>query len=595
MARADRTGSAASIPTTSRWIFPEEPAAGEVSRLAADLGAPEAAARLLYRRGYRDAETAHHFLNPKLADLHDPFLLRDMDRAVERIGCAIARREPIEIHGDYDVDGVTSTVVLKKALELAGGIAGWHIPHRLNDGYGMQPSAMEEAAARGAKLIISVDNGVRATAAVERARELGMEVIVTDHHLPETELPPALAVINPNRADCDYPNKNLCGAGVAFKLAHAVLLRGGCAEARLNRILESFLKLVAIATIADIVPLVGENRVIARHGLNGLAEPRNPGLRALLESAGVRNRVPNTSEVGFRVAPAINASGRMDSAGAAVRMFLTEDAGEAERIARELFGLNQQRQTAERKIVEEIFAECEKSPPRDTDAGLVFWAEGWHRGVVGIVASRVVEKYHRPAIVLGVEDGIAQGSGRSIEAFHLLDALESMREEFVKFGGHAHAAGLTLAAENLERFRERFRAFAAQKLTPEDFCAVVEVDACLEAREINDALWNALERIGPFGLGNEQPLFAFRGADLAGAPQPWTTKDGNARHARIAVRHSGRSLMLKAFGMAARCGELEGASRVDVAFEIERGFEGGWDLLARDWRVSEGAAAKEAP
>jgi single-stranded-DNA-specific exonuclease len=580
-AKAARTDWAVFTPITSRWIFPAQTVPEAVSALAADLNVPLVAAQLLYRRGYRDAESAWRFLNPALSDLLDPFLLRDMDRAVDRIACAIARRERIEIHGDYDVDGVTSTVILKKALEIAGGDVGWHIPHRLNDGYGMQPTAIEEAASRGARLIISVDNGIRATAAIEKARELGVDVIVTDHHLPEAELPPALALVNPNRIDCGYANKNLCGAGVAFKLAHAVLLRGGCAEARLARILESLLKLVAIATIADIVPLTGENRVIARHGLNGLRDPRNPGLRALLEAAGIRNRVPNTGEVGFRVAPAINASGRMDSAGAAVRMFLTEDPEEAASIARELFTLNQQRQIAERKIVDEIFQLCEQTAVTDHEAALVFWGEGWHRGVVGIVASRVVEKFNRPAIVLGVENGLAQGSGRSIEAFHLLEALESMREEFTKFGGHAHAAGLTLPEENLERFRERFRAHAATLLTPEDFCPLVEIDAALEAREIDDALWRALERIGPFGPGNERPLFAFRRADLAGAPQPWKEK-----HARIAVRHGGRSLLLKAFGMGARCEELLGCGQVDIAFEIERDFEGRWDLIARDWRAS---------
>jgi len=578
-ARVARTDSAASIPTISRWIFPAEAPGEAVSELAASLNIPKAAARLLHGRGYRDAESAWHFLNPSLDDLYEPLLLRDMDRAVDRIACAISRRERIEIHGDYDVDGVTSTVVLKKALEIAGAEPGWHIPHRLTDGYGMQPDAIDEAARRGAKLIISVDNGTRATAAIERARELQIDVIVTDHHLPEAELPPAFALVNPNRSDCRYPNKSLCGAGVAFKLAHAVLLRGGCAEMRLARILESFLKLVAIATIADIVSLIGENRVIARHGLDGLADPRNHGLRALLEAAGIRNRAPNASEVGFRVAPAINASGRMDSAGAAVRMFLTQDAAEASTIARELFALNQQRQIAERKIVDEIFDLCRDQAVTDHEAALVFWGEGWHRGVVGIVASRVVEKFNRPAIVLGVEDGIAQGSGRSIDAFHLLEALESMRDEFTKFGGHAHAAGLTLPAANLDRFRERFRAHAAARLTADDLCPRVEIDAPLDAPEINDALWRALERIGPFGPGNEQPVFALRGADLAGPPQPWREK-----HARIAVRHSGRTLVLKGFGMAERCEELRGCSSVDVAFEIERDFEGRWDLIARNWR-----------
>ena len=481
MSRNPATASAAvTIPTisglrttdplacASRWIFPAPRTDDGLDQFAQSLGLPGAAAAILYQRGFRDSVSAGQFLNPKIEDLHDPFLLRDMDRAVERIRAAISRGEAIEIHGDYDVDGVTSTVVLKKAIELAGGQSGWHIPHRLHDGYGMQPAAVEEAAGRGVRLIISVDNGIRAGAAVRRANELGVDVIVTDHHLPEEELPPALAVINPNRADCSYPNPDLCGAGVAFKLAHAILTGAGWAKARLNRVLESFLKLVAIATVADIVPLVGENRVIVKHGLNGLADVRNEGLRALLQAAGFGGRAPDATEVAFRIAPAINASGRMDTAGQAVRLFLTGDREEATRIARELFSLNVERQTAERAIVKEIFERCVETPVTDADAALVMWGEGWHRGVAGIVASRVVERYHRPAIVLGVENGVAQGSGRSIQAFHLLEALEGMRELFTKFGGHAHAAGLTLPEASLEVFRERLRAWAAERLTAED-------------------------------------------------------------------------------------------------------------------------------
>ncbi len=461
------------------------------------------AAQILYQRGFCDAHGATQFLNPRMEDLHDPFLLRDMDRAVERIRLAIGRREPIEIHGDYDVrDGVTSTVVLKKALELAGVESGWHIPHRLHDGYGMQPAAVEEAAGRGIRLIISVDNGIRAGAAIVRANELGVDVIVTDHHLPEVDLPPALAVINPNRTDCSYPNPNLCGAGVAFKLAHAILAGAGWPAARLYRgAPESFLKLVAMATVADIVPLTGENRVIVKYGLRGLGDVRNAGLRALLNAAGFADRVPDASEVGFRIAPAINASGRMDSAGQAVRLFLTEDREEANQIARELFALNVERQTAERAIVKEIFDRCVETPVTDGDAALVLWGAGWHRGVVGIVASRIVERFHRPAIVLGVANGVAQGSGRSIEAFHLLEALEGMRDLFTKFGGHAHAAGLTLPESSLGTFRERLRMWAAERLTAEDMRPTVSRSTLLIEFGENQpilcgARWSRLPRSG---------------------------------------------------------------------------------------------------
>ena len=579
--------AAVSIPTTSRWIFPESASdAHKAAELAGALGLPPAAARILVRRGFRDTAEATNFLNPRIEDLHDPFLLRDMDAAAARIRAAIACGELIEIHGDYDVDGVTSTVVLKKALELAGGNAGWHIPHRLHDGYGMQPAAVESAAQRGAKLIVSVDNGIRAEPAIRRANELGIHVIVTDHHLPEAALPPALAVINPNRPDCNYPNPNLCGAGVAFKLAHAILAGLGWSVTKLHRVLESFLKLVAIATVADIVPLTGENRVIVKHGLSGLRNVRNHGLRALLAAAGFADRVPDAGEVGFRIAPAINASGRMDSAGHAVRMFLTDDPEEAARIARELFALNVERQTAERAIVKEIFDRCLEKPVTDGDAALVLWGEGWHRGVVGIVASRVVEKFHRPAIVMGVENGVAQGSGRSIEAFHLLDALESMRELFTKFGGHAHAAGLTLPAASLEIFRERLRAHAAGILSPEDLQPIVEVDSVIEFPEINDALWLALEKLAPFGMGNRRPLFASRGVQLAGPPQVWKEK-----HLKMAARQGNRALMLKGWGMADLASELREVKTIDIAFEIERDWLGGWGLNLKACRIAEAASA----
>jgi len=563
-----------------RWIFPK-PAEPSVADLACHLRIPAAAARILHDRGLRDAASAARFLQPRIEDLHDPFLLRDMDRAADRIQAAVARGEPIEIHGDYDVDGVTSTVILKKTFDRIGARAGWYIPHRLLDGYGLQKTAVEDAAARGIRLIVSVDNGIRAHTAIARAAELGIDVIVTDHHLPEAALPPALAVVNPNRRDCSYPNPSLCGAGVAFKLAHAVLQRAGWADVRLYRMLESFLKLVAVATVADLVPLTGENRIIVKHGLNGLAAVRNPGLRALLDAGGfAEGRLPDATEVAFRIAPAINASGRMDSASQAVRMFLTGDAVEASRIARELFALNKERQSEERAIANEIFERCAATPVTDSDSALVFWGERWHRGVVGIVASRVVDRFHRPAFVLGVEEGVAQGSGRSIESFHLLEALESMPELFTRFGGHAHAAGLTMPAASLEAFRARLGAWAAGRLTAEDLRPVMEIDAVVDFAEIGDPLWQALEQIAPFGMDNERPIFAVRGATLAGPPQGW-----KENHLRVALRQSGRTLLMKGWGMAELAAELRDAKELDVAFTIERDFLGGWGLTAKAFRV----------
>ena len=580
--RSDGAGGQPTPTHSAKWVFPEQTDAIAISALAAELCLPRAAAQILWLRGLRDGASAEAFLNPRLEDMHDPFLLLDMEPAVERVRRAISNAEAIEIHGDYDVDGVTSTVILKKAIEMAGGSAGWFIPHRLRDGYGMQPEAVDGAAARGARLLVSVDNGIRAKAAIERARELGIDVVVTDHHLPEATLPNAYAIVNPNRQGCGYPNKDLCGAGVAFKLAHGILSRVGWPEAKLRRVLESFLKLVAIATIADIVPITGENRIVVKHGLAGLADVRNAGLRALLTAAGFREKIPNETEIAFRVAPAINASGRMDSAGAAVEMLLTADGERAAEIARRLFELNTERQAAERAMVKQILDQCLETPVTDAERTLVFWGEGWHRGVAGIVASRVVEKFHRPAVVLGVENGVATGSGRSIEAFHLLDALESMRELFTKFGGHAHAAGLTLGAGNLDTFRERLNAWATDRLAPEDMRPVVAPDVVVEAQELDDNLWNALQHIGPFGMGNKRPLFAMRGVELAGAPQLW-----NEKHLKILVRQGKRTRLLKGFGMAHLAEELLGVHRVDVTFEMDRDLWGGWGLVARACRAAE--------
>jgi len=571
-----------------RWtIAPTQPLLA--AQIATSHAISPLLAQCLLNRGFSEPAVLENFLSPRLKNLADPFLLPDMGAAVTRLLLARERDEPLVIFGDYDVDGVTSTVIVKKALELIGAEAGWHIPHRLHDGYGLQAAAVEDAAARGVKLIISVDNGIRAAAAIARGVELGVETVVTDHHLPESDLPPAVAVVNPNRADCDYPNPNLCGAGVAFKLTHAILSRAGWTREKLHRILESFLKLVAIATIADIVPLTGENRIIVKHGLSGLDNVRNPGLRALLAAAGFQNRVPDAGEVAFRIAPAINASGRMDTAGHAVRMFLTKDAEEAAAIAQELFALNQERQAAERAVVNEIFAQCTETPLSDADAAVVFWGEGWHRGVAGIVASRVVHKFHRPAIVLGVENGVAHGSGRSIEEFHLLDALESMRELFTRFGGHAHAAGLSLPVESLEIFRERLRAYAAARLSPDDLRPVVEIDATIRLTDLGDALWFGLGQMAPFGMDNRAPIFAVQGAVLAGAPMVWKDK-----HLKLAVKQGTRTVSMKAWNMADRAEEIGAMKSLDIAFEIERGWQGGWELTAREFRAAEAVPTQVA-
>lgn len=561
------TPSAATSPKTSadsprsRCLLPQcDPQS--IAALGQALGIGVPAAAVLCHRGLADAVAAKRFLAPSLADLHDPLLMLDMAPAVERLLAAIRASEKILLYGDYDVDGTTSVVILSKIIELAGGVSSWHVPHRLKDGYGMRPEVVEQAAAEGVKLIVSVDTGIRAGEVVRRAAELGIDVIVTDHHLPDTELPPALAVLNPNRPDCPYPEKNLCGAGVAFKLMQALLSRLEWPEPKQRRVEESFLKMAAIATIADVVPLRDENRIIVKHGLDGLNSVRNPGLRALLDVAGFTGGlVPDARQVAFQIAPRINAAGRMDTAAAVIEMFLTGDAERARELAKHLHDQNSDRQQVEADIREL----CEALPVDEAAAAFVYYSEEWHRGVLGIVASRLVERLHRPVFVLGrnEEDGQAQGSGRSIPAFHLLEALESMPELFVKFGGHAHAAGVTLKPANIEEFRRRLNEFAASRLTPEDFLRRIEIDAVIQLRDLNEETTEELFRLAPFGHGNPAPMLAALAVEVAHVAP---LKD---KHLRVTVRQNGRALTLKAWNFAERAAELAVGRQVDVAFQVE--------------------------
>lgn len=555
-----------------------------VAALASALKLSAPAAKVLAARGFTDAAAARRFLEPRFEELHDPLTLRDMPAAIERLARAIRDGERILIYGDYDVDGTTSVVLLTKVIELAGGQAGYHVPHRLKDGYGMRPEVVEAAAEQGVKLIVSVDTGIRAAEVVRRANELGIDVIVTDHHLPETELPPALAVLNPNRPDCPYVEKNLCGAGVAFKVIQALLPHIGWPADKVRRVSESFLKLAAIATVADVVPLTGENRIIVMHGLRGLGTVRNLGLRALLDVAGFTKDAtpPSARQVAFQIAPRMNAAGRMDTARAVVELFLTNDAERATELAKQLHEQNAERQAVEAGIRET----CDQIAVDPAECALVYYAEDWHRGVLGIVASRLVERLHRPVFVLSrnAEDGLAQGSGRSIAAFHLLDALESMAELFVKFGGHKHAAGLTMEAARVGEFRERFNAYAAAKLSAEDFLRRVEIDAVLELPEINESAIEELFGLAPFGHSNPPPMFAALDVEVA-AQQVWKEK-----HLKLTVRQKGRTLSLKAWNFARRAAELVPGTRVDIAFQLEedaysaaRGFPN-WAAILRDVR-----------
>src|ERR1700728_2849106 len=431
---------------------------------AANILAP-----LLVNRGINDLDSANRYLSPSLSHLHAPERMTGLRAAVDRIDAAIERKEPMLIYGDYDADGTMAVIILKTAIELCGGSADFHVPHRLREGYDMRDDVIERAAAAGIHLIVSVDMGIRAFAPAETAQRLGVDLIVTDHHLPGPDgIPKALAVLNPNQQGCDYPCKQLCGAGVALKVAQGLMQRR-LPEKDHSRLLLSFMKVVAIATIADSVPLTGENRVFAKLGLDALRRAVNPGLKALLEVAQVSNKRPPTStEVAFRIAPRINAAGRMDIARDVIELFSVKDADRARLLAGKLDRLNAERQEEERRILLSIEERIANDPALCEAYCIVVDGEGWHRGVIGIAATRIVERYHRPVIVVSSSGEEAFGSGRSIRPFHLLQAVEASGALFTRFGGHSHACGFSLPSANVAQLRTELDAFARARLTEAD-------------------------------------------------------------------------------------------------------------------------------
>jgi len=495
---------------------------------------------LLVGRGIDAPEAAARFLAPALSDLHDPLLMSGMKPALDRLEAALERKEKILIYGDYDVDGTTAIVILKTAIELCGGTADFHVPHRIREGYGMRDEVIERAAADGVRLIISVDTGIRAFAAAETARRTGIDLIVTDHHLPGTDgVPQALVVVNPNQAGCDYPCKYLCGAGVAFKLAQGLMQRRLDAKDQ-SRLLMSFMKVVAIATIADAVPLLGENRVFAKLGLQGLRRPVNAGLKALLNVANLGDgRALTSTEVAFRVAPRLNAAGRMDVARDVVALFDEKDGARAQQIAERLDGLNAERQEEERRIVDSIFRRLDDEPELRDSYCVVVDGEGWHRGVIGITASRVVERHGRPALVISREGDEAHGSGRSIAAFHLLQAMESCPDLFSRYGGHAHAVGFALPSANIEKLRQHLDGYARTRLTLADFEPSMDFDRELPLSEVTPELHQALVLLEPFGMDNREPVFTARAVRLMAPPQ--ALKD---KHVRLRVAPSANGLAI---------------------------------------------------
>jgi single-stranded-DNA-specific exonuclease len=569
-----------------------------IAQLSQEARLAPVLARLLVARGIGDAEAVARFLTPTLEHLHSPYAMRGMKAAVERLAAALERQERILIYGDYDVDGTTAIVILKAAIELCGGAADFHVPHRIREGYGMKDEVIERAAAEGVRLIISVDTGIRAFAAAETAHRAGVDLIVTDHHLPNVDegVPRALAVLNPNQAGCEYPCKALCGAGVAFKLAQALLEKNGRA-----RLIPSFLKMVVIATIADVVPLVGENRVFAKLGLEGLRQPVNVGLRALLEVAQLDGKALSASDVGFRLAPRLNAAGRMDVARDVIELFSVRDAARAREIAQRLDRLNAERQQEEARILEQIEERFAAAPEWRDAYCIVVDGDGWHRGVIGITATRVVERYGRPALVISVEEGEGHGSGRSIAAFHLLDALESCRELFTRYGGHAHAAGFALPAERIPELRAALDAYARARLGPADFVPLLELDAELELDSVTPELFETVCQLEPFGCDNPEPVFAARGVRLLLPPKVLKDKHVKLRVAQnLPGGRRGRVFDALGWRLAERLQQesVLSGDLLDVAFTIEHNPHpewGGLELRLEDFAKAQASAAAPAP
>jgi single-stranded-DNA-specific exonuclease len=502
---------------SKKWIVRERDHA-RAAQLAATLGVSPIVAHLLIARGYEDTESARSFLNPALDQLHDPFLMRGMSDAVARLVQAIDRQEPILIYGDYDVDGTTGTAVLLRALRMLGATAGYHVPHRFTEGYGIRQDALEKAAGEGYKLVVSVDCGITAHEPLHWARANGLDIIVTDHHLPDADegSPPALAVLNPNQHGCNYPDKNLAGVGVAFKLIHALFRERG-REAQVP----GFLKMVAIGTVADVAKLVGENRSIVALGLADLPHAVNPGLRALIEIAGCGDDGELTAyDLGFRIGPRINAAGRMDAARAVIELFEAKEKQDARRLAEHLDTRNRERKEAQREIFNRAIEEFETGVEREAQThAAVIAGDGWHRGVIGLAASKIAERLNRPCVVISLDGDVGHGSARSIEAYHLFDGLTACRDLLDKFGGHSHAAGLAIRREHIPEFRRRLNEHAASCLTEADLEPVLAIDAEVPPSALGFQLWQDLSSLEPFGAGNPRPVFATRGFRVLSEPQ----------------------------------------------------------------------------
>jgi single-stranded-DNA-specific exonuclease len=539
---------------------------------------------ILAARGFTNSDEIRTFLTSALSDMLDPFLLRGMDLAVARLMAAHRSAEKICVYGDYDVDGITGTALLISFLRATGFSCSYFIPNRFDDGYGLNSASVEAIIALGATLIVSVDCGITAVDEAALCRRRGVDLIIVDHHAPKAVIPDACAILNPLQPGCEYPFKSLAGVGVAFNLLVAlrsVLREAAVFEGGTVPDLRKWLDLVALGTIADVVPLLGQNRIYTYHGLKQIMQPLKPGIQALKRIAGIKDGAVSCGQVGFRLAPRLNAAGRMESAVPGVDLLLSDSLDESLLIAAELDTANAERQAIERRIFEEAVSQVESAGEYPARRSIVLASTDWHQGVIGIVASRLVERYHRPTILIALtEDSLGKGSGRSIPGFHLLDALEPCSQHLLRFGGHRYAAGIGLNADEVPAFAAAFEAVAARLLTEADLMPKLTIDVEVEPVEITKALVLELKRLEPFGMGNPEPLLMLRGMKVV---ERRTVGEG---HLRLRVSRDGCTFVAIAFNMANR----DTTGLIDIVFFPEMNEWNGsssLQLRVKDLRTSE--------
>ncbi len=542
-----------------QWIIPERNREVE-ARLQSELDVSALVASVLVRRGLHEPAVADEFLNPSLDRLGDPRLLPDYDLARDAIFGAKERGELIFIHGDYDADGITSAAILDRFLTKIGCKVKTHVPHRMKEGYGIHQMAVTAAHAAGAKLFLTCDCGISAFEPVKMAVEAGMKVVVTDHHHVGNELPAAIAVMNPHRASSQYPFKDLCGAGVVFRLCEGLARELGLP---VDKYRDNFLDLAAIGTVADVMPLIGENRIIAHFGLQRLGEGRKAGLRALMKEADIQPPL-RSHNIGFGIGPRLNAAGRIDDAALALQLVQSTNDLEATSLAKQIEIVNTQRKVEQQRIVDEAIERVMETGAHEKNV-IILADSGWHPGIVGIVAGRLVEQFRRPVFVLNIDEekGVIKGSGRSIPTFHLAEAILAHPDLFLSGGGHAMAAGCSFEQDRYEEVLETLDAFAGNILSPEDFIPVRRVDGEVEPSEINLRSVQELSKLEPFGMGNPTPQFVARDIDMV-----MKTPTKSPQHVRLTLRKAkGPAFAAMAFGLGVRMENIEPNTRMDVAFE----------------------------